>query len=103
MAFPSSGADALKAALNGAGNAQPRKRGSAGDGKELEDRLVDEAFRLLSVPVKAWIRSRVRAGSGLVETVARLSSMLEAGQSIADAAGGIARAIHDVTRATRKR
>jgi hypothetical protein len=100
-----SGADALKAALNSAGNAQPgkRTRAPAVHGKELEDRLVDEAFRLLSVPVKAWIRSRVRAGSGLVETVARLSSMLEAGQSIADAAGGIAKAIQDVTRASRKR
>lgn len=65
--------------------------------------MVDEAFRLLSIPVKAWIRSRLRSGSSVVETIGRMSQMLEAGQSIADAAGGIAKAIHDVTRATRKR
>jgi hypothetical protein len=94
-----SGAEALRRAC-AAPQGTPKKA-PAVHAKELEDRIVNEAFRLLSVPVKAWIRSRVRSGSSLIETVGRLSSMLEAGQSIADAASGVAKAIHDVTRASR--
>lgn len=94
------GAEALKRALS----ATPSPSRKSAPKESAEDRIVNEAFRLLEAPIKGWIRSRVRAGSSLVESVAKLSAMLEAGQSILNAAGGVARAVQSVARATdRKR
>jgi hypothetical protein len=61
-----------------------------------EDRIVDESFRMVAPIVKGWIRARVREGSSVLESVAKLSRMLEAGGSIVSAASGIVSAIQSV-------
>jgi hypothetical protein len=95
-----SGADALKAALNHPGNAARARRPHVSQ-EVRESQIVNEAFKLLTPIIKGWLRSRVRQGSSAVETVAKLSTMLQAGESIANAAGGIARAIQSVRKATK--
>ncbi len=92
-----SGAEALKRAC-----AAPRRPNPAADGEGREGQIVDAAFRKLAPVIKGWIRSRVRAGASALDTVARLSEMLQAGQSIASAAGTIAKALQDVQRAVKK-
>jgi len=91
-----SGAEALKRALETAG--KPPKKSPT---RSREDAIVDHAFKLLETPIKGWIRARVRQGSSALESVAALSQMLSAGQSVLDAAGTVFRAVQTVRKAVK--
>lgn len=72
------------------------------DDEGREGQIVNAAFRMLEPVIKGWLRARVRQGSTLVESVAALSKLLEAGGSIVSALGGIASAVESVRKVTRK-
>jgi hypothetical protein len=90
-----SGAEALRRALAAPGNGGGKRR-VATPSKSREDVIVDAAFKLLEVPIKGWIRARVRSGSSALESVADLSQILTAGQSVFDAAGTVLAAVRSV-------
>lgn len=96
----SSGAEALRRALAQPGNRPPPKgtpkRAPVVHAAELEDRLVDEAFRLLEKPIKGWLRRRFRHGTSLRETVDKFAGVLETANTILEASSAIAAGVRAV-------
>jgi hypothetical protein len=97
-----SGAEALRRALAAPGNGGGKRRPAPTKERAREDAIVEAAFKLLEAPIKGWIRARVRSGSSALESVADLSQILSAGQSVLTAAGTVLAAVRSVQKVGKK-